>query len=250
MLLLYRGSVPLSARCRTVLATSQITGRCVIAVLDEALAAFDFGNLDRPRQVRSWRVPGVRGAVEWQNGLLVFGREGLGWLRGAGRASADSPNCAAAPILAAVAARDALYALTASGLDIYSQRLCRIGHLPIEGGASVAYIGGKLLVGGLRGLAVFDLRNPVHPQLQRSLEDLSITALARPLPGVAGSFIAMAQDGIGRVFRLDQGQPKEIARYGSAPWFMETVRLGDALVRLGADRLGLDIYRFGPSTIF
>jgi hypothetical protein len=48
---------------------------------------------------------------------------------------------------------------------------------------------------------------------------------------------------------LDPGQPEEIACYASAPWFMETVRLGDALVKLGVDRLGLDIYRFGLSTV-
>jgi hypothetical protein len=248
-LLLYRGSVPLSAQCQTLLATSQITGRCAIAVLDERIAAYDFGNPDRPRQVRSWRVAGVRGAVEWQNGLLVFGEDGLGWLQGASQTGAASWTCTATPVLAAVAARDALYALTDSGLDIYSRRLCWIGQLPVEGGTSVARAGGKLLVGGRRGLAVFDLANPLRPQLQRSVEDLNITALAPPLAGVPGSLIAVTEDGTTPVFRLDQGQPEEIARYRSAPWFVETVRLGDVLVKIGADRLGLDTYRFGPSAV-
>jgi hypothetical protein len=96
---------------------------------------------------------------------------------------------------------------------------------------------------------VFDTANPRCPQGERFLEDTSVSAVRPTLGGEAGSFVVVPEDGTARLLRFNQGRPEEIARYSGTPWFIETVRLGDLLVKIGVDRTSLDIYGFGESSV-
>jgi len=63
-----------------------------------------------------------------------------------------------------------------------------------------------------------------------------------------GSFIAILDDGIARLFDFDHDRPVEIAHYGEKPWFSDAVRLGGLIVTVGTDRRTLEMYRFGEAT--
>lgn len=243
------GSIPLSKRCQNLVATNMFSGQCLAAILDEGISAFDFSTPHRPVLVRSWQIEGVRGALNWQGKLLIFGQEGVEWIDRTGQRNAASANCDLRLILDATGDRQALYALTKEGLNIYSKRLCRIGAVPIEGSCSIARVGKKIVIGGQRGLAVFDTENLHSPQGERFVEDMRVSAVRSTLMGDADSFVAVLEDGNARLFRFNQGYPEEIGRYSGTPWFMETVRLGGRIVKIGVDRRCLDIYRFGDSSI-
>src|SRR5881409_1642649 len=74
-------------------------------------------------------------------------------------------------------------------LLLYSKLLCRIGTIPVEEGTSIIRVGSNLVMGGRQGITVFDLSNPRHPQSNRFMENISVTALGSPLGKKTGSFV-------------------------------------------------------------
>ena len=247
--LVYRGSVPLSARCSSLAVVSRMGEPCVLAVLDGYVAALDFVRDDRLRQIRSWRIDGVRGALAWQGGLLAFGEEGFTWLERLERNNGRDLPCETITVADAAADARVLYALSDNGVAVYSRRLCRIGELPLEGGTSLLRVSKKLIVGGKRGLAVFDVSNPRRPERHATVGNVHIAALAFTPPGETGTFVAMGADESARVFRLNGEQVVEMSHSRRVPWFARTVRVGETLVRIGKDHRNLEMFRFGASAI-
>jgi hypothetical protein len=248
-LLVHLNSIPLPARSQNLVVTNLFGGPCILATLDEGVAAFDFSNPHRPVLVGSWRIEGVRGALNWQGALLVFGQEGVEWIDRSGRRSGTVAKCELSSILDAAGDRQALYALTDEGVDVYSKRLCRIGAVPLEGGQCLARVGRTLVAGARRGLTIFETAKPRHLRGERFLEDTSVRAARSTLVGEAGTFVVVPEDGTAQLLRFNQERLEEIARYSGTPWFIETVRLGDCMVKIGADRMSLDTYRFGESSV-
>jgi hypothetical protein len=248
-LLIQQGSIALPRPAKKLILTNLLGGQYLIAVLDERIFAFDFGIPHRPVLARSWQVEGVRGVLNWKDSLLVFGREGLDWIDRSGRRDAFPAGCGPAPVLDAAASRQELYALTAESLEIYSGRLCRLKTIPLAGGCSIVRVGSSLVVGGEQRLNVIEWGDNCRTQNETFIGDGKISAVKPVLAGEAGSFVTEMEDGTARIFRLHQGCPEEIARYSEMPWFLGSVRLGDLLIKIGTDRMSLDVYRFGESKV-
>jgi hypothetical protein len=160
--LVHLNSIPLPARSQNLVVTNLFGGPYILATLDEGVAAFDFSNPHRPVLVGSWRIEGVRGALNWQGALLVFGKEGVECIDRSGRRSGTVAKCELSSILDAAGDRQALYALTDEGVDVYSKRLCRIGAVPLEGGQCLARVGRTFVAGARRGLTIFETAKPRH----------------------------------------------------------------------------------------
>lgn len=218
-------------------------------MLRNGIKAYDFGNPMRPTLIRSWEIPGVRGALTWQGALLFFGEDGFGWIDGQGEHKPGAAECRANPILDATAAAHVLYAVTSEGLEIYSTRLCKADAMAFDGGRCLARTAGKLVVGGRRGLFVYDTKDALHPRRGPSLEGIDVRAAMRPLGYEAGTILASLEDGSARLLRVAGSELEETASFAQAPWFVGNARLGELLVRIGKDGRSLDVSRFGESQV-
>jgi hypothetical protein len=248
-LLVHLGSIPLSADCRTLMVTRRMTGPRLLAMLDGQIAAFDVARPDRPQRIRSWTCAGVRGAIDWQDGLLAYGVDGVEWLDGWGKQGGAAPGCDLTSVPAAAADEGALYTVSDGHLSVYSRKLCRIAQIPIKGATSLLRTGTMLVAGGREGLAVVDVSNPRQPEPVATVRDLWVVTLASVPAGEPGAFVAVTDNGAARVFQLVKRQADEIARYPAAPWYAGAARIGGVLVKISADRRSLDLYRLGPSAI-
>jgi hypothetical protein len=248
-LLVQLGSVSLNEKCQSVQPTTIFARRCVIAVLRNGIKAYDFGNPRRPTLIRSWEIPGVRGVLTWQGALLFFGEDGFGWINGQGERKPNTAECYPNPILDVTAAAHVFYAVTSEGLEIYSTRLCKANVIAFDGGKCLARTAGKLVVGGRRGLFVYDIEDALHPSCGPSLEGVDVRAATRPLGSEAGTILASLEDGSARLLRIAGSELEETARFAQAPWFVGCARLGDLLVRIGKDGRSLAVSLFGKSQV-
>jgi hypothetical protein len=248
-LLVQLGSVSLNEECQSVQPTTVLASRCVVAVTRNGIKAYDFGNPMRPTLIRSWEIPGVRGALTWQGAVLFFGEDGFGWIDGQGERKPGAAECRANPILDAIAAAHVLYAVTSEGLEIYSTRLCKADAIAFDGGRCLARTAGKLVVGGHRGLFVYDTKDALHPRCGPSLKGIDVRAAMRPLGSEAGTILASLEDGSARLLRVAGSELEETASFAQAPWFVGNARLGELLVRIGKDGRSLDVSRFGESQV-
>jgi hypothetical protein len=202
-----------------------------------------------PTLVRSWAIPGVRGALTWKGSLLFFGDDGFGWIDGQGRRTPSAAECCSNPILDATAAGQALYAVTAEGLEIYTASLCKAGAMAVKGGRSLVRMGRRLVVGGRKGLSLYDTEDPFHPGHEESVGDLDVRAVMRPMGTGAETILASLEDGSARLLRVTGDKFAETATYAQAPWFAGSVRMGELLVRIGSDGRSLDVSQFGHSEV-
>lgn len=237
------GSVHLPERGRRVQATHVLANRCVVAVLQDSIVAYDLAVAQRPVLAGYWQVSGLRGALTWQTALLVYGDFGFGWIDSQGRRPGAS-GCEVPGIVDAAVAGDALYALTDEALEVYSPRLCRLRATRMEGARSLAITAGKIVIGGPRGVSVHD---PVACQRESSWVGGAVTGVARPLGVPEGSVLATLEDGSARLLRVTDGGLEEAARFPRTPWFVDAARVGDLLVTLGGNGATLDIRQFGAT---
>jgi hypothetical protein len=220
----------------------------VLATLPDRLVAYDFKEGRRPLLFRTWDIPGIRGALDWQNAVLVFGENGFEWIDLRGERQAGPSSCETGSIIDAACSSRAFYSVTAEGLQVYSARLCKTSTIEIEGARSIALTTGIIIVGGRRGLSVFDANEPLQHR-NTCAEDLSVSRVLRPLGAQPGTILAVLKNGSARLFQISRGDPKEIARFKEVPWFADSTRLGDLLLRIGRDRSSLVISRFGEARL-
>jgi hypothetical protein len=244
-LLTHAASIPLPASCRRILPSSLWGGRGLVAVLDDGIVRFDLSNPHRPARLGWWHQPGLRGACSWGSGLLAFGREGFLSIDGDGARRPAGADCEAYPVMDAIVGSDVIYVLTDETLEVRSPRLCRISSAPMRGGRCMTHLGRRLVVGGAAGLALYDTSHERRPALAASRDDLDVAAVAIPPDAPAGSVLAMLKDGSARTFTIRDGRFEESAGYAEAPWFAESVELGDILVTIGAGRLHLNVATVG-----
>jgi hypothetical protein len=243
------GSVSLSETCRSLYATNILAGRCVIAVLQSSIRAYDFTNPLRPSLMRSWKIPDVKGVLDWQGALLHYGENGFGWIDREGNQRPYQAGCCVNPVLDAAIAGQLLYTITKEGLEIYSKNLCQIAMIHIEGAHSLVQTGGKLVIAGNCGIQIYDISEPRVPKMVSSREVIDIRSLTRPLGAAAGTVLAILKDGSARFFRFNDKTMDETAHFARAPWFTGSVRLNGLLLQPGQNGNSIDISKFGRTAV-
>ena len=61
--------------------------------------------------------------------------------------------------------------------------------------------------------------------------------------------VAILADGSAQMFTIRDGKIHDAAAYSRTPWFGTSVRLGDLLVQIGAERRHLKVARVGQSRL-
>ena len=134
-------------------------------------------------------------------------------------------------------------------VEIYTTSLCKAGVIAFKGGRSLVRMGRRLVVGGRKGLSLYDTEDPFHPSRGASVGDLDVRAVMRPMGTDADTILASLEDGSARLLRVTGDEIEEIAIYAQAPWFAGSRRLGELLVRIGEDGRSLDVSQFGQSEV-
>jgi hypothetical protein len=247
--MLQLGSIPLNAECQSIQTTTILSKACVLTVLPEGIKAYDLSNPHRPAPIGSWSISGLRGVITWQSALLYFGEDGFGWIDGLTGQRPAPTRCCAKPIHDVTSAGRSLYAVTDEGLDVYSPGLCQMGAVAIAGARCVTRTTGKLVVGGSQGLSVHDIAEGRRPKCGPSLDGMDVKRVARPLGSEAGSVLASLNDGSAVLLNIARSEIQQTASFPQAPWFANSLRLGDLLVRIGSNGRSLEISRFAASAV-
>ncbi|GIJ77828.1 hypothetical protein SAMN05443287_11178 [Micromonospora phaseoli] len=225
-------SVAVEAPVAAVLASAVWTPNGVAAVLSDGIAAYDVGSAARPRAVGRWYVDGVRRALNWWSGLLVVTEDGLFNVDAERRLRRVGPAEEPAPLLDAASGPGAMYVLTADGLQVRSRSLSRRSSVAVHGARSLLRVGGRLLVGGAAGVAVYRMTGTglsVDPVV--SVPELDVTHLAAVIVEDEGAVLATVADGTWRSLVVDErDRVSVVAEYPERPWFAGAARLGDTFV--------------------
>jgi hypothetical protein len=214
-------------------------------VLKDAVVAFDVTNPQVVGRVAHWQMPGVHGALNWEGGLVLFGENGMAMVDEEGVVTSASSGCETEGVRDAVAGGGLIYAALPDAVGVFSARMCRLATVPLEDCRSVLRVGGRLLAAGKDGIAIVDLTNVRKPQVHSKCGDFPVAQL-RNGPGTEPDvFVAMLGDGSARLLRICGDAIEEAASFPVRPWFVDTVRIGDVLVRIAGN--GLEIAQFGAS---
>jgi hypothetical protein len=249
-LVLQEGTIPLASTCKRILAGRVNGSMCVLAVMNDGVAAYDVSAPFRARPVGLWQIDHVRGVVGFDGGLLIYGVEGAIRVDRNGRSLAVVNQCAFAPILDFAASSGFLYAVLPNGVETWSRsNLCRVSQTLQEGSRMLLPVDGKLIVAGA-GLAIYDLRDPSQPRHEFSAcADMQIRELRRESGAPGNEFTALLEDGFAHSFRLSNKELQEAARYPEPPWFASTMIIGSAVVAIGSSGTTLEVSRLGASAI-
>ena len=244
-LLLRRGAISLAAPLRSIQATPFMAARGALAVVEDAVIAFELAAPERPAMIGFWRIPGVRGALYLQGRLLAYGEHGFSWIDEAGRMRAHETECEFGAIRAAAIGAKDVYALCGNSAAVLSHALCRRGEIPADGVSSLAVTADRLVLGGGNGVATRTLSRSRHDAFWHGGE---VREVRRPIGYEAGTILATLRDGSARLLRLEEHGIEEIASYPVAPWFARAARIGNLLLTAGPDAQTLILHQFGEST--
>jgi hypothetical protein len=122
-------------------------------------------------------------------------------------------------------------------LDVLSRRLQRRSVVRLEHSRSLAAVGNKLVAGGKKGLTIFHLGDPSHPEAGEFHEMGSVADLVVP-PGSSGhQLLVVTYEGHSQLLDFaGHGQPKLVATFPVKPWYVGAARLRNLTLRLSADR--------------
>jgi hypothetical protein len=240
------GTISLTSPCKQLLAAPVNRSNCVIAVLQQAVAAYDISMPLRARPAGFWRADHVRGVVPFDGGLLIYGAEGALRIDRKGAVHAVANQCALASALDVVASSGFLYAVVPDGLEVLSRsNLCRVHQKRIEQARAVLAMGSVLVIAGA-GLAIYDLREPAQPQHEIVTElGMDIRELRRESGAPGNEFTALLGDGSARSFQPGKEGLQETARYPGLPWFATKLVVGRAVVGIGSTGATLELNRLG-----
>jgi hypothetical protein len=244
------GTISLASPCKRLMAAPVNGSNCVIAVLQEAVAAYDVNMPLRPRPAGFWRAGHVRGVVRVDGGLLIYGADGTLRIDQNGGAHQAANPCALAKALDVAASSSFLYAVVPDGLEVLSpSNLCRVHQKPIERARAVLPVGGMLAIAGA-GLAIYDLSDPAQPKREWGADlEMEIRELRRESGAPGKEFTALLEDGSARSFQLGNEGLQETARYPELPWFAAKVVIGRAVVGIGSSGATLELSRLGASAV-
>jgi hypothetical protein len=251
-LLLRAGRIALAERCRSVQASPVFSTRGLVAILEDAIAAFDMSNPASPALDGMWPVRGARGVLNLGRTLLAYGDSGLTAIDGTSRVMASNRRLDARAsivgclgrIVSAAVSGDSLYALTGETIDVFDQGVCKRGEIASGGARGIAVTDGWLVAGGPDGASAYRVDG-----LRRELEWRGgrIQSVCRPLGAPAGTVLAALENRSAVLLAIGARGFEEIASYPRVPWFASAARVGSLLVTIGRGGRWLELRRFGEA---
>jgi hypothetical protein len=213
------------------------------AVMADRVAAYDVSVPTLPRLFATWVVPGVRGAIPWQGGLLAFGADGFATLAADGGVGAKH---VCHGVLDAVPAGNGIIAARRESLDVYSRTLCL--HSSAQARATrLARLGPTLVAAERSRLSVFDAQDPFALHRKEAHLDLDAVDLVSVPDSGGRSLAAVTSLGAAVVTFPKTGEPHVVATFAAAPWFLGLARLPGLVARLSGDLSAIRLSAPGAS---
>ncbi|QGV10734.1 hypothetical protein GNE09_29995 (plasmid) [Bacillus cereus] len=131
--LLRTAYLDLNSTCQAMLPATMFGNATVVVVMRDVVMLFDLANPFYPQRIGIWSAPGVKGVLQWRNGLLIFGEHGFSTVASNLIQTKLDTCCEAYPISDVASTDQFSYVLTDSTLDIRTSNLCQIKRLSIEG---------------------------------------------------------------------------------------------------------------------
>lgn len=242
VLLVRRATFP-SAGQATSIGAGHLRGVPVVFAVDgDGLRVYDVGRLPAPYLAQSLRARGLRGALLWRDGLVLWGEAGLAVLA-AGQSRVGLGNLhAVGPVRDLVRIGDHLAVLTDDGVSVLDEDLGRTTVIPAIG-TWLATAGPRLLVGTAAGLDAYELVRSAAPRREASHASAGGRAMRAPATGDAKDVLfARREAGGGTVVHVRPEGLTELARYERDPWYVGAARVGRTIGRLveQGTRLAID----------
>ncbi len=215
------------------------SGKQLFVVTDGLVEAYDLSDSHMPVLAGAWQADGVRGAVVFEEKLLLWGDPGI-WVAEdgpPGRRTEPFSRCEADAVRGAVAVRGRLFVLQGKELRVYDSQLCEAARHDAGGAEEVAAAGGFVVLREREGLRVFDgRRGPEEAPVHSDCCSGGITKLETPaLPFGGPAIYALGSEG-GRLLRLrESGPPETMAEFPGGAWFAGVVRAGRILAYTSDD---------------
>ena len=236
------GRIALGQQCRHVRA-ARLAGRlCAIVVMDDGAVAVDLTNPATPQPCAHWSMRGLRGAEPWEDGLVLFGAEGLLLIDADGNSEAVAPECHDREVLSVAVSRRELYVAHCDEVAVISRRFAQRSAVPIDDCRSVLRVASRLVVASADGITVLELPHHRPPSRGESHGRWVATELRAAPRHERGAFIALFEKGDARLLRLRDDDLKSAAEYPIRPWFLDAARIGSLLVRIVGQSLEIDRY--------
>jgi len=223
---------------------------CVLSIAGDRLMGFDLSNPALPTTLMSLSVPGLRGVIAQGGGSIAFGEAGffLADLQGVRPATCGCMGEIA--VLGAVVGTGVIYAITDSGLDVFSARFARLQTISSEGLGPLARTGDKLVVACAKGLEVFSIADAKHPDRKEGTNLEGIVDLVKPFGDAGKSLLAVRQTGPSKLFDFSHGDdPKPVADYPQPPWYVGAARIGNLLLKLDKGGAAIQVSFFAKSQL-
>lgn len=223
---------------------------CVLSISGDRLTAFDLSNPALPSSLMSLSVPGLSGVIAHGGGLAAFGEAGFFLVDMQGARPATCGCMGETAVLGAAPGTGVLYAITDSGLEVFSPRFTQLQTISLEGSGPLARAGDKLVAASAKGLEVFSIVNPKHPDRKEGFELSGIVDLVKPFGDVGQALLAVAEPGPSKLFDFSRGDdPKPVADYPQPPWYVGTARIGNLLLKLDKGGAAIQVSFFAKSRL-
>jgi hypothetical protein len=208
----------------------------VFAVTDGLVEAYDVFDAHMPMLAKAWPADGVRGAVMFDERLLLWGEPGI-WVADDGapvRRHEPFTRCEGDAARGAVVAGGRLFVLIGGKLCVYDSQLCEVARYDAGGAEEVATVGGLVVLRDHEGLRVFDgLHGPGDGHAHSHCHLSGITKLEAPALPFGGPAIYARRQDSGILLRLSaSGPPETLAEFPGGAWFAGVVRAGRTLAYL------------------
>jgi hypothetical protein len=219
------------------------------ALLSTSALGLDVYDLSIPTvPTLSLRIPetGLRGAMTFAGRILVWGSDGISFLSILRNHRYEvSLHSYSGAVRDLVRWNELLYALTPTGVEIWTTDLTREASVAVDRGNFISLTSSDIVVGCEKELVFFDYRrDPRAPQAGRTLAVEDVGGLGRP-PTANGSravFVRSSKGG-GRILQIGRDQQaNQVARFDRDPWFWRAAQRAGTLVRADQDGRTLRLY--------
>lgn len=221
---------------------------CALIAVEDGALAYTLSTPSLPRLAYTWKVPGLRGVLSSQSGLVGFGDDGFALLKPGAVLPLIPTLRQIDPVRDAAGGQLAIYALDQVGLHSYTLRLQRVNSIAIKAATRIAQLGNSLFVAEATGLRAFDISNPLNPVSISAYPLPRITDLAVATDGEGRKVLAVPVDGPAQLIDFtNAANPRAVATYSQPAWFPGTARLPGLLLRLSDDGRSVRVSAFGRS---
>lgn len=180
---------------------------------------------------------GIRGAMPWNNRLLIWGDGGIGF--------AGSTLRKDGPVIAAVRAGMSVCLLKRESVELLDRELRLRSKREMHHTGHLATAGNFVLVSDETGVRIFDVSDPAQPRDAGHFPLAGVSGLQVPVVANAGKsvLVNLAQESV--LLAFDTNGPQIAARYPDTPWYAGAIRFRQLLVKLTANSTQLEVYTAG-----